>query len=217
MSSKIIEYKKREDFANTMLAKYFKLAPNTIISDIGAGFGFMRKNIESIGGIWQPFDYYKKIEESTIWDLNNSYPKECKKAGTVIFMEVMEHLSNPFLGIQNISEHMETGAILILTVPNPQSVQSRISLLLKGVLYSFQPKHIKEHHVFTPWKHIVEFFLTSSGLEIIEYAVVDTQYRNEKPTSIKSFFLLNLYKFLEWKYPESAGISYGIVARKINK
>ena len=53
-------FENREFFANEMLDKYCATAPSNIISDIGAGFGFMKTKIQSVGGQWQPFDYVKK-------------------------------------------------------------------------------------------------------------------------------------------------------------
>ncbi|MES2559937.1 MAG: methyltransferase domain-containing protein [Bacteroidota bacterium] len=214
MKPTIPTYLNRGLFADAMLDKYFHLAPNKIVSDIGAGFGHMELKIGSIGGTWQPFDYFKKMDRSIVWDLNHPHPKETSKAGTVVFLEVLEHLANPLLGIGHIAEHMERGAYLILTTPNPQSAHSRLNLALKGVLYAFQPKHLKEHHVFTPWEHVVQFFLEHHGLEIIEYAIVDVQYKKQKKQSIKSLLQSFIYNIIERKDPKAAGMSYGMVARK---
>lgn len=212
---KLESYKNRKEFANLMLDKYCLDAPNNVISDIGAGFGHMREKVESLGAVWQPFDYYQKMDSSIIWDLNNPEPKEAIKAGMVIFLEVLEHLSNPLLGMKNIANHIEKGGFLILTTPNPQSSKSRLNLLLKGTLYGFQKKHLIEHHVFTPWEHIVRFFLESSGFEIIDYTIVDTAYQNTKLTSIKGAIKFYIEKFIELKHKKSQGMSYGIVAKKV--
>lgn len=185
MKTKIKSYLNRAEFAHAMIDKYHAQSPNHFISDIGAGYGHMQQKIEDVGGIWQPFDYVKKMDFSIIWDLNNAAPEDTDKAGMVVFLEVLEHLGNPLLGIQNIANHMEKGGILILTTPNPQSSKNRLNLLLKGTLYAFQEKHLVEHHVFTPWEHIVKYFLTQNGFEILEYAIVDTDYQNRKLTSFK--------------------------------
>ncbi|HMR17301.1 MAG TPA: hypothetical protein PKD13_12560, partial [Mariniflexile sp.] len=71
---KIELYKNRALFANAMLDKYFAEAPNTVISDIGAGFGHMKAKIESLHATWQPFDYIKKIDQTIIWNLNEEAP-----------------------------------------------------------------------------------------------------------------------------------------------
>jgi 2-polyprenyl-3-methyl-5-hydroxy-6-metoxy-1,4-benzoquinol methylase len=215
MKTKIKEYKDRGIFANQMLDHYFTTAPNTIVSDIGAGFGFMQKKVESIGGTWQPFDYVKKIEESIIWDLNQSCPNEATQAGTVLFLEVLEHLANPLLCLQNISKHMEKNGVLILTTPNPSSSKNTLSLFLKGRLYAFQEKHLREHHVFTPWEHIVQFFLENCGFEILEYCIVDTSYKMDKSVNLKDFVKRRIEHFIEYRNPKAKGFSYGIVARKV--
>ncbi len=214
MNKELNEFYNRADFANSILDKYFSIAPNKIISDIGAGFGHMQPKIETIGGVWQPFDYFKKMDYSIEWDLNNPCPANTSKAGMVVFLEVLEHLANPLIGLQHISNHMETNGILILTTPNPQSSKNRLNLLLKGSLYAFQEKHIEEHHVFTPWEHIVNYYLESSGFEILEYAIVDTAYINQKPSSLKGYLKYYIERFIEYKCEKAKGMSYGIVARK---
>lgn len=214
LKTKIISYTNRAEFANEMIDKYYGQVPNNFVSDIGAGFGHMRQKIESIGCFWQPFDCIKKMESSIIWDLNNAAPANTAKAGMVVFLEVLEHLGNPLLGIQNIANHIEKGGILILTTPNPQSSKNRLNLLLKGTLYAFQKKHLEEHHVFTPWEHVVRFFLESAGFEILEYAIVDTAYQNRKVTSIKDALKFYLEKLIESRNDKCKGMSYGIVAIK---
>ena len=214
MAAKIDTYNNRAVFANEMLDKYFSKAPNKVISDIGAGYGHMQQKIEAIGAQWQPFDYYQKMENSTIWDLNDEMPSSSKKAGIAVFLEVLEHLSNPLLSLQHIADHLEDGGYLILTTPNPQSSKNIINLALKGTLYAFQEKHLEEHHVFTPWEHIVRFFLEKSGFEVIEYAVVDTAYTKRKKTSLKGTFKYMLERILEKRNPKAKGMSYGLVAVK---
>jgi transposase len=215
LDSEIKTYNNREEFAKSILYKNVSKAPINIVSDIGSGFGNMKNIVQDLGCKWQPFDYMKKIPESMIWDLNDKAPKEAEKAGMVLLLEVLEHLNNPFLGIQNISNHMEQGAFIILTTPNPQSSKNTLSLFLKGSLYAFQKKHIKENHVFTPWKHVVEHFLNTCGLELIEYAIVDIKYKTKKPTSIKDWLKQIIENIIEYRNPLARGMSYGIVAKKV--
>jgi 2-polyprenyl-3-methyl-5-hydroxy-6-metoxy-1,4-benzoquinol methylase len=210
----IEKYKSRADFADAMIDKYFTKLPSNIVSDIGAGFGHMQNKVEKEGFIWQPFDCYKKIEKSIIWNLNNPFPLNAKKAGGILFLEVLEHLGNPQLGLKNIANHIDKNGVLILTTPNPQSSKNTLSLFLKGSLYAFQPKHLAENHVFTPWKHIVSFFLEQEGFKIIEYAIVDTSYHDTKPSSFKDLFKRWAEKLIERRNPEAQGMSYGIVALK---
>ncbi|MFN3908568.1 MAG: class I SAM-dependent methyltransferase [Flavobacterium sp.] len=205
----------RAAFAKAMITKYQSNFPNSKVSDIGSGWGNMKTIIEGAGLKWFPFDYVNKIDESIIWDLNDPCPIENHKVGAVIFLEVLEHLSNPLLGIQNIANQMERGGILILTTPNPASSRNTIHFLLKGTLFAFQKKHLKEHHVFTPWRHIVEFFLINQGFEIMEYAGVDYNYTKNQKRNWKEYLKRVIEKIVEYRNPLSKGMSYGIVAKKI--
>lgn len=214
MKTQIKIYKDRAMYANEMLDTYFASAPNTIVSDIGAGFGHMQTKIESLGATWQPFDYVRKIDQSTIWDLNQPCPTEAKKAGSVVFLEVLEHLANPLLCLQNITNHIEKGGILILTTPNPSSSQNTVNLFLKGRLFAFQEKHLAEYHVFTPWEHIVKFFLEECGFEILDYSAVDVSNKYNRNSNLKDRLKRRMEAFIESRNPKAQGMSYGIVARK---
>ncbi len=207
-------FKDRETFANAMIDKYFQSLPNDVVSDIGSGWGHMKTKIKESGFKWQPFDYVRKIPEATIWDLNNPVPIDSKNAGGVIFLEVLEHLANPLLALKNIYDHMDKNGVLVLTTPNPQSSKNTLNLFLKGSLYAFQPKHLKEHHVFTPWEHIVKFYLENLGFEVVEYGIVDTHYKNYKPKNIKEFIKKRMENYIEKRNEKAQGMSYGLVAIK---
>lgn len=162
----------RGQWAELKLREVVDKLPNEVISDIGSGFGWFRPTVDKFNLQWQPFDFVKKIEASTIWDLNNPAPEHMKKPGFIVFLEVLEHLSNPELGIRNISNHIEKGGYMVLTTPNPISAQSKINLLFKNNLYAFQSKHLAEHHVYVPLPHVVQFHLENNGFEILEYATI---------------------------------------------
>jgi 2-polyprenyl-3-methyl-5-hydroxy-6-metoxy-1,4-benzoquinol methylase len=197
-----------------MLERYLEVAPSTIVSDIGAGFGHMQQQVERLGARWQPFDYVKKIPQSTLWDLNYPAPQKAEKAGIVLFLEILEHLPNPLQSLRFVSDHLLSGGLLILSTPNPQSSKNRLNLLLKGQLYAFQEKHLKEHHVFTPWEYIVRFFLEQVGFEIQEYAIVDTAYRSRTPQNSKDRLKKMAERIIERRDPKAKGMSYGLIARK---
>lgn len=162
----------RGDWSELKLSEVLTKLPNTIVSDIGAGFGSFSSSVKKFNLEWQPFDYVRKINESIIWDLNNSAPIIAKSPGFVVFMEVLEHLSNPELGIRNIASHIEVGGYMVLTTPNPFSAETKFSMLFKNNLYAFQEKHLVEHHVYVPLPHIVQFHLKNNGFEIIEMATI---------------------------------------------
>ena len=122
----------RGQWTELKLSEVVTILPNKVLSDIGSGYGWFRPVAEKFKLHWQPFDYVKKIEESTIWDLNYPAPLVSKKPGFVVFMEVLEHLSNPELCIKNISSHIEPGGYMALTSPNPLSAESKFFLFFKN-------------------------------------------------------------------------------------
>lgn len=209
----------RGEWAELKLSEVVNELPNKTVSDIGSGWGWFQPIINKFNLEWQPFDYVKKIDESTIWDLNNPVPDGMKKPGFVVFMEVLEHLSNPELGIRNIANHAEKGAYMTLTVPNPLSAQSKINLLLNNSLYAFQQKHMVEHHVYVPLPHIVKFHLENNGFEIIESATIgnfDTPKFSLRLGMIKTLIHYCMVKTLIVLRPESNGHTQAFFCRKIN-
>ena len=205
-------FKNREEYVINMLKKYSSQTTSKTLSDIGSGMGWLKPIAEEFKFEWQPFDSVRKIDAAIIWDLNLPCPPIADRAGICVFLEVLEHLPNPLLSIQNIANHLLPGAVLIMSVPNPSWSRNRLNHLLKGALFSFQKKHLEEHHVFTTWRHIVEYFFVESGFEILEYQAIDPH--EIKPKSIKSFVLSKLQKIIEKRDPTAVGLSYGLVLRK---
>jgi hypothetical protein len=212
-------YKKlnRGEWAELKLSQVISKLPNKTVSDIGSGWGWFRPVVEKFNLEWQPFDFVKKIKESTIWDLNNPAPVNVQKPGFVVFMEVLEHLANPELGIRNISEHIETGGYMVLTTPNPLSAESKFSLLFKNNLYAFQNKHLGEHHVYVPLPHVVKFHLENNDFDVLEMSTIGklsipkfTFRLNYLKGLIQYSFLLLLVVFK----PESRGHTQGFFVVK---
>lgn len=208
----------RGTWAEQKLSEVIDQLPNTTVSDIGSGFGWFGPIIQKFNLHWQPFDYVRKIEQSTIWDLNNPVPPNMKRPGFVIFLEVLEHLSNPELGIRNIADHMEIGSFMALTTPNPLSAESKVNFIFKNNLSYFQPKHLIEHHVYVPLPHVVQFHLENNGFEIIEVATIGNV---RFPAFIFSHRYVNalihftFMKILIAFRPESEGCTQAFFVKKV--
>lgn len=198
----------RGQWAELKLSEVIDKIPNTIVSDIGSGFGWFKPIAEKFNLMWQPFDYVKKIEEATIWDLNNPVPENKLKPGFVVFLEVLEHLSNPELAIRNISNHIEKRGYMVITTPNPLSAESKLNFLFKNSLYAFQSKHLIEHHVYVPLPHIVQFHLENNGFEVLETATIGKLFVPKfrfQFNYIKEIILYLMSRVLVFFYPESKG------------
>jgi hypothetical protein len=209
----------RGEWAELKLSEVIDKLPNKMVSDIGSGWGWFKPIVEKYNLQWQPFDYVKKIEESTIWDLNNPVPENKQKPGFVIFLEVLEHLSNPELGIRNISNHIEKGGYMVLTTPNPLSAESKLCMVLRNNLYAFQSKHLVEHHVYVPLPHVVQFHLENNGFEVLEMATIGKLSMPKfriKFNYVKEMILYFLLQLLVVIKPESKGGTQAFFVKKIN-
>ena len=207
----------RGNWAALKLSSVVDVLPNRVVSDIGSGWGWFRPTVERFNLEWQPFDFVKKIEESTIWDLNHKAPENVKTPGFVVFMEVLEHLSNPELGIRNIAEHIATGGYMVLTTPNPLSAESKFTYLFKNNLYAFQPKHLREHHVYVPLPHVVRFHLENNGFEVLESATIGDVIAPKVAFTPQYFKELGRYLFLQLFgafNPDSKGHTQGFFVVK---
>ncbi|NER12179.1 methyltransferase domain-containing protein [Leptobacterium flavescens] len=167
-------YKKynRDQWTKAKLEEVKDKLPNNVVSDIGSGHGYFEPMVAGMGLEWNPYDYVRKIEKVTIWDLNDPPPEGSPRPGFVIFLEVLEHLSNPELGIRNISDHILKDGYMVLSTPNPLYAKSKLNLIIKSQLYAFQPKHLEEHHVFVPLPHVVQYFLERNGFRLLEYGTL---------------------------------------------
>ena len=190
------------------------------VFDIGSGKELLRNRIISMGLTYNAFDIYPVNETVTKWNVDDTCPIG-DKADVVLFMEVIEHLNNPWLGIKNISQAMNKGGHLILTTPNPSWSESRLNMFYKGVLTMFTQHDLDvNHHVFTPWKHILEKILTDNGFRITKF-----ENLGEKTTiTTKPFWGVKMparliyrgaKKIIERNNPDSIGPLYGVIAQKI--
>ena len=57
------------------------------------------------------------IPHNTDWDLNNPWPSQPRTYRSVTCFEVIEHVQNPLLLMQNMRAHMEEGGRMFLTTP----------------------------------------------------------------------------------------------------
>lgn len=195
--------------------------PNAVYYDVGAGENQLVKDIDPHKANSKSFDLFPKSNEVELWDIEQAFPYPYPQANIITFLEVVEHLNNPWMCLKNIAATISPGGHLILTTPNPGWSSSRISLLMKGYLTCFTQSDLDlNHHVFTAWPHIVEKLLADNQLEIVEYVTLDGKTKifdsNLKLTSAVLQIPVRLIKkIIEHTNPAAVGMSYGIVARKI--
>lgn len=205
------------EFAYDILRALAPELPSKVVFDIGAGDERMRR-VEELGFEWHGFDLRPR-KEATPWDLNDPCPSNLTP-GAVMLLDVIEHCLNPGVALRNIAAVLPAGARIVVTVPNPGWSRSRIDILLKGVPSCFTQSDLDDnHHVFTPWPHILEKMLRDVGLVVEKYVTLDGRTRVfRRPVSITYPIrcLASLANVaIEAADPSSCGMSFGFVARKI--
>ena len=190
------------------------------VYDIGSGKELLKNKIVSSGLTYTAFDIYPINETVKKWNVDDPCPVS-EKADVVLFLEVIEHLNNPWLGIKNISNAIRTGGHLILSTPNPAWSESRLNMFYKGVLTMFTQHDLDvNHHVFTPWKHILVKILEDNGFKVIRF----DNLGEKTNITTKPFWGIKmpgrlLYrgakKIIEKRNADSIGPLYGVIAQKI--
>jgi hypothetical protein len=175
------------------------------------------RRITNDGFKWLGFDINGR-EDLTRWDISDPCPVS-EKAGVVFLLDVIEHCVNPGMALKHIGDAMEKRGILVLTAPNPRWSGSRAHYLFRGNLSGFTQRDLDEnHHVFTPWPHVLRKFLRDAGLEIETYVTLDGVARPfDRPGKLflPARYILNLLQmFIERLDRSACGMSYGLIARK---
>lgn len=202
-----------------IISEYYQKA-KPLHYDVGAGQNSLVKQLADETANGYSFDLFPFDDSIEQWNIESSFPYNYQPADIVTFLEIIEHLNNPWICMKNISEAMVPGSFLVLTTPNPGWSTSRISLLIKGFLTCFTQSDLDlNHHVFIAWPHILRKLLADNGLEVIEYVTLDGPTRLFGSGLKLSQFIIQLPArlikiIIEKKDPTAIGMSYGLVARK---
>ena len=191
---------------------------NPVVYDIGAKDSIILKSItKNIN--YQAFDLEPEINSIYKWDINYEAEKFSNSADYVLFLDVVEHLTNPWNCISNLAKVMKPGAKLILTTPNPFWSESRFTLFFKTKMPCFTISDLElNHHVFTPWPHIIQRLLADNGLSVENYVTLDGKTKLLDKNLLKNPFRIFkrlIKKIMEINAPITCGMSYGIIAKKL--
>jgi Methyltransferase domain len=203
-----------------IIVKYLQKSTITLF-DIGSRDSVLKQYIASPAIDYHAFDLEPLDNSAKQWDIEKPFPYTNTAPQIITMLEIVEHLKNPWMCMKNIADTVEPGGYLILTTPNPTWSNSRLDLLKNGYLSCFSESDLDlNHHVFTPWPHIVSKLLTDSGFEIIEYSTLDGKTKifdnNLKGLTIPIKLAFRIIKkIIEFRDSSSIGMSYGVIAKRI--
>lgn len=121
--------------------------------DFGAGRGELLRLLQARGGFRtltgaDIFSRPAEFPEAIAWieqDLNQPLTTP-QRFDVVVCTEVIEHLENPRLTFRSIHDALKPDGVLLLTMPNQESLRSYAALLLRGHFVGFldscYPAHI---------------------------------------------------------------------------
>jgi hypothetical protein len=183
--------------------------PSRVLFDVGAGEGPMRAPLEKMGYSWRGFDITAK-DDIARWDLSEPCPAK-EKAGVILLLDVLEHCISPGLVLQNLSDAIEPGGLLVVTMPNPRWSASRLYVLVRGYSSSFDPAEMEaNHHLFPIWPHVCERLAQYAGLKTERYDTLDGPTKL-RPTRLHIDITRKLIEAMD---KTAQGMSYGLVFRK---
>lgn len=191
------------------------------VFDIGSGSERLAREIRGMSLEYCSFDIAPMSNTVRRWNIEEPFPYD-GAPDAVLFLETVEHLNNPWLGVQNVARILRPGGYLILSTPNPEWSASRLTLLARGVLAMFTEDDLKlNHHVFTPWRHVVERLLLDNGISDLHFTALGKRTNLlAKPfwgIKLPARLIFRLAKVLiEWFDERAQGALYGLVGKKVD-
>jgi hypothetical protein len=134
-------------------------------------------------------------------------------------MDVIEHLLNPGLALDNIVSAMAPASYIVITTPNPRASRSRLHALFTGFPVCFTKQDLElNHHVFPVWQHVLEYMLTSKGFDILEWCQLRGRSSVPAP-QLRPGYLLRLGKamicrVIEARDATAISTDYAVLAKR---
>lgn len=191
------------------------------VYDIGSRDGILKKYVQDLDIDYKGFDLLPLEGSIREWNIEQPFPYADPKADVIVFLEVIEHLNNPWLSFANLGNVIKEDGYILLSTPNPAWSKSRLDFLMRGFLSCFTQSDLDDnHHVFTPWPHIVEKLLADNGFKIVEYYTLDGKTRLFSSPILSwkfPFIIINrlIKQIIERRDPAACGMSYALVAQKV--
>ena len=160
------------------------LDPKARVIEVGCGSGFTSTQLKQRGftvccadvGNWHADR--GDLEHTSGADLSGSLPFADAQYDAVVSLEVLEHLTNPFNAVAELSRILRCGGELFLTLPDFWSARSRWRFLWRG---SVNRSRVRDEacrralvsgacppHINTmPWTTL-KFALVAYGFEVLE-------------------------------------------------
>ncbi len=114
--------------------------PNLKILDMPAGNGLLSDNLRKHGHEVTCADINSEKPEYAFVNMEHELPFEDATFDAVICLEGIEHVLSPDKLVKEICRVVKSDGFVIISLPNVQSLFSRLTFLFTGTFYQFEPE-----------------------------------------------------------------------------
>ena len=131
------------------------------INFVGAGYEVLKKDTN--------INVVDKLDFNKV----NWFESVKQKYDLILILDVIEHLENPFMFLQQVIKICKKKGKILITVPNIHSYRSRIKFLLTGRPSAFFNKEFRlssrrnfDDHIWLPAIDLIRYYLRCSNLTL---------------------------------------------------
>ena len=167
--------------------------PRGTALDLGAGEGAFAQRLHALGydvvACDVDADLYKARDiPFRPGNINDGIPFDDASMDLVVFIEVLEHLKNPWRAVEEMRRVLRPGGHLLLTTPNTGNLRQRMHYLLHGRFYGFGHPVIR-----SPLEHIHPFSLSELTMMMNENGFHNVTFLFDRPFRLKRYLPTNRF------------------------
>lgn len=167
---------------------------NLKILDIPAGNGLLSDNLKNHGHDVTYADFNSERKEYDYVNMEEKLPYGDKTFDVAICLEGIEHVISPNILINELCRITKDDGFIVLSLPNVQSLYSRLQFLATGTFYQFEPEGARHPR----GKPIDRGHISPMSIVHLQYLFGESEFKLQIVTGdkIKKKILMPIYLLL---------------------